>query len=161
DSPFGPGASTLKLPFPKKEIQGVAEQFDLLLSPKKDQTPRLTLEQIGRALYESLFDGQVGQRFHESRARLEGSGEDEGLRIRLNFDLGAPGILLLAGLPWELVRDEERADFLCRLRNTSIVRYLPVSRSPLPPFAGPLKVLVVMAGPSDLPQLNLEDEWKK
>ncbi|MBW8875867.1 MAG: SAVED domain-containing protein [Acidobacteria bacterium] len=161
ESPCGSGASTFKLPFPKNEIQGVAEQFDLLLSPKKDQTPQLTLERIGQALYESLFAGPVGQRFHESRARLEGGGQDEGLRIRLNFDLGDPGILLLAGLPWELVRDGERADFLCRLRNTSIVRYVPVGRPPLPPFTGPLKVLVAMAGPSDLDHLDLEEEWKK
>ncbi len=162
ESTSGTGVSTLKLPFPKNEMQGVAEQFDLLLSPDKDQPPpRLTLEQIGHALYESLFAGKVGQRFHESRASLEGGGQDEGLRIRLNFDLADPGILLLAGLPWELVRDEERADFLGRLRNISIVRYVPVSRSSLPPFTGPLKVLVAMAGPSDLPHLDLEAEWKK
>src|SRR5436305_15121914 len=105
ESPFGPGASTFKLPFPKNEIQGVAEQFDLLLSTDKDQPPpRLTLKQIGQPLYKSLFTGEVGQRFHESRACLEGGGLDEGLRIRLNFDLGDPGILLLAGLPCAPVR---------------------------------------------------------
>jgi hypothetical protein len=60
-----------------------------------------------------------------------------------------------------LLRDRERGDFLGRLRHTSIVRFLEVARHPLPPFAGPLKILVVMAGPSDLDQLDLLGEWKE
>jgi CBASS immunity sensor of nucleotide second messenger signals/CHAT domain-containing protein len=156
----GSGQSAFKLPFPKDEIQQVPEQFDLLLDPKQAKAARLTPEQIGEALYASLFAGKVGQRFHENLAGIEASGRDERLRIRLNFDLKEPRLVPLAALPWELIRNGERNDFLSRLRHTSLVRFLPVVRPALPPFTGPLKILVVMAGPSDLPKLDLEMEWK-
>ena len=90
-SPFGPGESPFKLPFPKEELQEVLEQFDLLLNPRSGETPRLTPEQIGEALYTSLFSGGVGQRFHETLANVEAGGRDERLRIRLNFDLKCAG----------------------------------------------------------------------
>jgi hypothetical protein len=160
-SPFGPGQSVFRLPFPKGEMQKIPEQFDLLLAADPKKPPRLTTEQIGGALYTSLFAGGVGQRFHESLASLTASGRDEGLRIRLHFDLKEPRLIPIAALPWELLRDEDRRDFLGQLRHTSIVRFLPVPRHPLPPFTGPLKILVVMAGPSNLAKLNLEEEWKK
>ncbi len=159
-SPFGPGQSPFKPPFSQDELQQVPEQFDLLLDPKRSKAARLTPEQIGEALYSSLFSGGVGQRFHQTLASLETSGGDDRLRIRLNFDLTEPRLVPLAALPWELIRDAERKDFLSRLRHTSIVRFLPVTRPPLPPFSGPLKILAVMAGPSDLPKLDLETEWK-
>jgi hypothetical protein len=161
DSSSGPGQSPFPLPFPKDELQQVPEQFDLLLDPKRSKTARLTPEQIGEALYSSLFSGGVGQRFHERLASITASGRDERLRIRLNFDLSDPRLVPLAALPWELIRDGERKDFLSRLRHTSVVRFLPVPRHPLPPFAGPLQILVVMAGPSDLDKLDLEKEWRK
>ncbi len=162
ESTFGSGQSLFKLPFPKDELEGVPEQFDRLLAPKKDEPPpKLTPEQIGEALYESLFAGGVGQRFHETLASVETSGHDERLRILLRFDLSDPRLTSLAALPWELIRNEERGDFLSRLRHTSVVRYLPVSRPPLPPFSGPLKVLVAMAGPSDQRALKIKDEWEK
>src|SRR6185369_12441691 len=118
----GSGQSAFKLPFPKDELQQVPEQFDLLLDPKQAKAARLTPEQIGEALYASLFAGKVGQRFHENLAGIEASGRDERLRIRLNFDLKEPRLVPLAALPWELIRDGERNDFLSRLRHTSLVR---------------------------------------
>ncbi|MFY9820901.1 MAG: SAVED domain-containing protein [Thermoanaerobaculia bacterium] len=159
-SDFGSGESPFRLPFPKDQMQEVPEHFDRLLDPKSDPPSRFTPEQIGQALYESLFAGPVGWRFRESLAKLAGNNE-EGLRIRLNLDLKDSRLAGLAALPWELLWDEERNDFLSRLRRTPVVRFLPVARDPLPPFAGPLKVLVVMAGPSDLPKLDLETEWKR
>jgi hypothetical protein len=158
-SDFGPGEASFKLPFPKDQMQEVPEQFDRLLDPKSDPPSRFTPEQIGQALFESLFAGSVGWRFRESLAKLAGSNE-EGLRIRLNFDLNDPRLAVLEALPWELLWDAEKDDFVSRFRNTPVVRFLPVARPPLPPFVGPLKVLVVMAGPSDLPKLDLETEWK-
>jgi len=159
-SDFGPGEAPFKLPFPKDQMQEVPEQFGRLLDPRSNPPSRFTSKQIGNALYKSLFAGSVGARFHESLAKLAGNNE-EGLRIRLNLDLKDPRLASLAALPWELLWDEEKNDFLSRLRHTPVVRFLPVARDPLPPFVGPLKVLVVMAGPSDLPKLDLEAEWKR
>jgi hypothetical protein len=159
-SDFGPGESPFKLPFPKDQMLEVPEHFDRLLDPKSDPASRFTPEEIGHALFKSLFAGTVDTRFRESQASLAGS-PDEGLRIRLNFDLNDPRLAPLEALPWELIYNLETKDFLGRLRHISVVRFLPVARPPLPPFVGPLKVLVVMAGPSDLPKLNLEAEWEK
>jgi hypothetical protein len=160
ESPFGPGQAPFKLPFSKEDLQGVPDQFDILLDRQSTEKPRFTMEQIGEALYESLFAGKVGQRFHESLANLPGNGPDERLRVRLNLDLQDPRLRALSLLPWELVRDAERGDFLSRLQTVSFVRYLPVSRPPLQRLTGPLKVLVAMAAPSDLDSLDLEKEWK-
>jgi hypothetical protein len=160
-SPFGPGESEFKLPFPKDELSRVVEEFEILLDPSSKEPARYTPEQIGEALYAALFSEGVGQRFHETLASLRASGSTDGLRIRLNLNLRNPELVPIATLPWELLRDKERDDFLGRLRQTSIVRFLPVSRPPLPPFIGPLKILIVASGPSGLAQLKLKDEWER
>lgn len=48
---------------------------------------------------------------------------DAGLRLRLHFDLADPAGAALAALPWELVYDTERNDFLARSRR-EVVRAL-------------------------------------
>jgi hypothetical protein len=127
-SDFGPGESPFKLPFPKDQMHEVPEQFDRLLNPKSSPPSQFTSEQIGKALFGSLFAGTVETRFRESSASLAGRIREEGLRIRLNFDLDDPRLAPLAALPWELIYNLETKEFLSRLRHISVVRFLPVAR---------------------------------
>jgi hypothetical protein len=87
------------------------------------------------------------------------------LRIRLHF--GAPGdpadlrqVAHLAALPWELLYDLERGEYLCLQASTPIVRtfdapfYVPYPLAVDPP----LRILVVAAQPPDQRWLNLAAE---
>jgi hypothetical protein len=81
---------------------------------------------------------------------------DAGLRIRLRFS-DCPE---LAELPWEYLYDRERNRFLCLSDRTPLVRYLEVVDSVrVVPVTPSLRILVVIANPSDLQQLDSEQEW--
>ena len=66
----------------------------------------------------------------------------------------------LAGLPWELLYDRQRATFLALSRETPLVRYLdlPEPAEPGTPEIR-LRVLAVIASPSDYPPLDADQEW--
>jgi SMODS-associated and fused to various effectors sensor domain/CHAT domain len=99
-------------------------------------------------------------RFQKSLAHVEGQ-KNQGLRIRLNFDLDNPDLVAVAALPWELIRDGSKNDFLCLIPRTPLLRYLPMDRPPVQEFEGPLKILVVQSAPKDLDPIDLEAEWRK
>ena len=81
---------------------------------------------------------------------------DAGLRIRLRFS-DCPE---LSELPWEYLYEREHNRFLCLSDRTPLVRYLEVTDSVrVVPVTPPLRILVVIASPSDLEQLNSEQEW--
>jgi hypothetical protein len=148
-----------KLPFSREEILALPDHFARLRSGKTEGVPPgLTAEKIGGALFSGLFSGKVGKTFARSLAYRE-TDRERGLRIRLSFDFDDPDVRALSALPWELIWDEERGDFLSRTIQTPIARYLPVARPPLFPLQGNLRVLCAMASPSDMAQLDLEREW--
>lgn len=159
-SSFGRGSAPFVPPFtdPKgPQLIEIPEMFDRLRNGKKKDTD-LAPEAIGDALYRSLFVGEVGELFQKSLSHYEG-GNGMGVRIRLSFDLEGPSLLPVAALPWELLWNAKRRDFLSQMRGTPIVRYLPdIDRPPLPPFVGPLRVLVVQSAPLDLKPLDLGRE---
>jgi CHAT domain/SMODS-associated and fused to various effectors sensor domain len=173
NSLYGPAESPLKLPFTSAQVRKLPEVFEQQV--RHDSTcasprSRASLatreiaappEKLGHALFEALFAGNVGKRFRECLAHLDGRHRDEGLRIRLNFDLDNPGVAALAALPWEMLRDPERSEFLSRSRRTPIVRFLSVPRPPLPPLRGPLRILVIQSAPTTSAVLNLAAEWRK
>ena len=158
-SPYGPAIARFKPPYPQRKLLQLPAYFEELHHGASGGTMIPSPAEIGRRLFDSLFAGDVGDRFRQSLAHLE-SHRDEGLRIRLSFDLDDPRVLPLAALPWELLQDARRADFLSRLRQTPICRYLPVERPPLDPLDGPLRILAVQAAPADLPALDLTAEWR-
>lgn len=113
---------------------------------------------IGARLFDALFTGRVGERWSFSRGRTAGE-SDVGLRLRLHFDLGDTAAIQVAALPWELLYDVERRDFLARSRTTPVVRYLDVTgRSTPSPAAPPLRVLLAAAAPRGCADLDLEGD---
>jgi hypothetical protein len=160
DSPFGRGKAVFKLPFSQSRMLKLPEEFERMRSGKANGKRPPSAETIGQALFRSLFAGDVGIRFHQSLASLEGQ-RDQGLRIRLTFDhsLKDPVLTALSALPWELLWNAERNDFLSRMRQTPIVRYLEVSRPPLQPLKGRLRVLPILSAPKNLAALKLDAEW--
>ena len=102
--------------------------------------------ELGRALFRSVFKGDLAEVFRRScdMAWREG----QGLRLRLNLT-HAPG---LATLPWEFIYDER---FYARSDDTPVVRYLGSTKDRLSSLAvqGPLRMLVMIA---NLPERPLD-----
>ncbi|MBN1661718.1 MAG: CHAT domain-containing protein [Anaerolineae bacterium] len=112
-------------------------------------TDRDGLATLGTALFDALLTRHVRDRYIESRGRAE-----SGLRLRLRLD--APE---LQALPWELLYDAERQEFLAIAGETLITRYLAVPRG-RPPLAvqPPLRVLLFTANPSGSVPLQIDAE---
>ena len=83
--------------------------------------------------------------------------QGKGLRIRLRVD--APQ---LAILPWEYLYDEAQGEYICLAKETPLIRYLELARPPQPlTIQPPLRILGMVASPSDLPELDMEKEKRQ
>lgn len=107
---------------------------------------------IGAELFEALFQGDLLSRFDVSLQLA--AAQKSGLRVRLRL-----GSVAVRQLPWELLFDARRDEFLALSRSTPIVRYLavgaPVESLVVQP---PLRILALSASPSDLPPVDAVTE---
>jgi hypothetical protein len=132
--------NSLRLPANQHILDYLAE---LIAEPQE-------VERLGKSLYEFLFPVEIEEIF---RRCLED--KTRGLRIRLRVD---PGELSL--LPWEYCYDPRSRQFLALERQTPIVRYIAeeFAAPTMLNMPRPVKLLVVLAAPSDQPALDLEHE---
>lgn len=107
---------------------------------------------VGQALAEAVFTGEIllmwNSSYEIARER------DRGLRLRLHV---VPWDL--ARLPWELLYDGRRGEFLAFDERVSIVRYVRMHSTPavIRP-ADRLRIMAVVASPIDLPPLDWQKE---
>jgi hypothetical protein len=81
-----------------------------------------------------------------------------GLRIRLRLS-GAPGLI---DIPWEFLFDQSARRFVALSVDSPIVRFLDVPGVTVPlKVEPPIKILAVIASPSDFEPLQVEDEWNR
>jgi tetratricopeptide (TPR) repeat protein len=108
-------------------------------------------QDFGARLFQTLFAGDLLTGF---RAATERAAPDDGLRLVLTVPDE------LAGLPWELIYDRDGPNgFLARSASTPLARHVAGAPIPhRPPESGPLRVLVVVASPSDLPPISSAKE---
>jgi formylglycine-generating enzyme required for sulfatase activity len=115
-------------------------------------------EVAGAALFEALFRGDVGRCLDRSLSGRTGD-QGRGLRLRLIVDPREPGCAAIAALPWELLYDPAGRGFFGLRMTTPVVRFLDVgSPHRVQPIRGPLRVLVALASPTELPPLDLDGE---
>lgn len=111
---------------------------------------------LGQRLFEAVFADHVGVSYR--RSLDEARRQNAGLRVRLRL----ADVLDLDAWPWESLFDSQQNRFLCLSPETPVVRFLelpaPESRSLVKP---PLRLLVVIANPSDTPTLDVEQEWAR
>ncbi len=142
DSPVGQASAALELP----------PDF----APTAAGQTQTVLQATGRSLFAVLFRAEVENCYRRSldSARRQ----DAGLRIRLRL-ADAPA---LDGWPWETLFDPQQQRFLGLASDTSLVRFLdlPVPES-RPAVKPPLRMLVVIANPTDTPPLDVEQEWAR
>jgi YVTN family beta-propeller protein len=122
----------------------------------EDEPEATAVREFGSRLFRSVFHDQVASALTASLDQAEG--RDAGLRVRLRLT-EAPE---LADLPWEYLYDTDARRFLALSEWTPVVRYLdlPGRIRPLPVHP-PLRILVVVASPSDFPPLDVDAEWDR
>jgi CHAT domain len=158
-SPAGEAVADFTLPFTNKDLQILVLSFRDLLGRARRRSRRIgseerfLLEDFGGQLFDSVFSGDVGACFSQSRVLADSRGA--GLRIRLRL---APD---LVNLPWECLLDREFG-FVGLAPETVLVRYPELPR-PVKAFSisPPLRILAMISSPSDLPALEGDEEWAK
>lgn len=105
------------------------------------------LKAIGRMLFERLFPDPIQQLYQSSRDLQE---------LRLRLIINPPE---LGWLHWEYLYDERDGSFPATSTQTVLVRHIPMQGKIEPvTVSGPLRILVMIAAPTDLPTLNVAQE---
>lgn len=152
--PENPPSHRFKLPYDDPSL----ERALLYLSRQITQRGAPAVEfarQFGESLFGAVFGGEVGAAYRQATELAAKQGK--WLRVRLNLNRAGK----LASLPWEFLRDPTQ-DFLALSKTTPIVRYTPqlVNISRLN-AALPLRILVMISAPKDLPPVDVEAERRR
>ncbi len=146
ESPAGDASGLCTL-----EPQDVALQHTLSVLMGGQDEQGLLVE-LGDYLFDSLFGGPVGSALRESLSIARSTGKR--LRVRLRVEDAG-----LAALPWEYLHDPVEDCFLAISPNTPLLRYVPLRIPPRPlEVRPPLRILVVIASPKDMPLLDVKRE---
>jgi len=119
-----------------------------------DSPEGIVAKALGDRLFDVVFSGDIRHCLRQSvdLARQHGAG----LRILLWLK-DAPE---LANYPWEHLYDRSLNWFVALSRETPVVRYLDLPMAiPALKFELPLRILAMISGPTDSPQLDAEREW--
>ncbi len=159
-SPAGEARAQMRFPFDEQQLAGRLKDLQIALLRSGGRRRALTPEQedvrtFGAALFDALMTGDVRSLYDISQERTVSAGNS--LRLKLRF--ASPD---LAALPWEFLYDTRRGQFVSLSVHTPLVRYIDL---PHPPraldIAPPLRVLGMVAGPTDLPDLDISAEKER
>ena len=119
-------------------------------------TEDVATKRFGADLFNAVFQDDL--RMVLATSLNEAEDREAGLRVRLRL----ADVAELANLPWEFLFDPRTQRFLALSEWTPLVRYLdlPIRVRPLT-VQPPLNVLVLVAGPTDFPRLDVDAEWFK
>ncbi|MEZ4656525.1 MAG: CHAT domain-containing protein [Caldilineaceae bacterium] len=107
---------------------------------------------IGQRLFDALIVGGVRDAYSSSLLRAR----ERGMGLRLRLRIEAPEV---AVLPWEFLFDAQEGDHVCLLRETPLTRYVALARDrDVLTVKPPLRILGMVADPTDLPRLDVRAE---
>ena len=159
-SPSGEARTDFDLPFTDKDLQILVLSVLGSIGRSRRKARRIQsqerqlLEDFGGQLFQAAFSGPVRNFLDRSLAAAES--KRGGLRIRLRLPPE------LANIPWEYLYDRESAGFVSLSPETVMVRYVEMPRPVRPfPVSPPLRILAMISAPSDVPELEGDDEWDK
>lgn len=170
-SPAGEAASVFELPFGEEELGQVLASLEGAVRRaggsdvrnvrvRRTAGPERDPVALGRDLFDRLFTEPLRSLWERSRDRTTPAGGR--LRVQLQIDPGHPSLATLARLPWELMGWTDPAGFLALSDSMSLVRRASdVADFVRTPFSPPLRVLVLISNPNDLPPLDLEQEQRR
>jgi hypothetical protein len=134
-------------------LSAVAEAVSRLNAALLEPRPAPeTLQKAGAELFDALFDRCLSRTYSEC-AR---SATERGRQLRLRLISDIPSIV---AVPWEYLYDSDRGHWLALHPERSFVRSLPLAGGESLPVDETLRVLVMLADPSDLPWLDSAREW--
>ncbi len=157
-SPAGETVGEFQLPLSSLEL----ENFLLRMGRpprrvRRLETPETQMAKaIGGQIFNAIFSGAILNCLQSSldQARCQ----EAGLRIKLRLT-DAPE---LADLPWEYLYNPVLNRFLALSKETPIVRFLDTPERPRAlAVTPPLRVLVMIASPSDYEPLDVAREWER
>ena len=155
-SPFGQASNRFQSPFSPRELdkfwKAIAE------CDPDDQPAAQALDgavcEFGWRLFQAVFQASVHARFQASLEKAFANRE----MLRVRLDLAA--VPELATLPWEFLSDPAGEEYLSLSIHSPFSRYTGLMHRVLPIKApSPLRALVVIASPSSLPGMNVEQAW--
>lgn len=158
NSPAGFAYAIVQAPFTQRELATYRTQ--LASDPGPSDGDRLDAQlalarQIGERLFRAIFRDTILTAWQESWRKAYARRHH--LRLRLCLRDQAE----FMALPWEYLYDPERREFLALSAATPLSRYLEQMHQLVPNRVElPLRVLVVLAGPSGYPPLPIELEWR-
>ncbi|CAN7376115.1 CHAT domain-containing protein [Terrabacter sp. LjRoot27] len=152
-----PVTAPFVLPFAPTELAA----FMVAVGPPRAATRRLVpaaarvtdVKDYGGRLGDALFSGSVGAAFRRRLDEARAHGRDVRVRLRLET------VPELEAVPWEYLYSAGLGRFLTLSTRTPVVRLLD-ALDPPPPVTvqAPLRVLVMISSPSDMPELAVERE---
>ncbi len=158
-SPAGQASAEFRRPFTDTEL----ENFVLRIGRTRTGIRRLessemqAAETFGKKLFEAVFQGEVRERLTSCLDQVHHN-QIPGLRIKLRL-VNVPE---LANLPWEYLYHTTLRRFIVLSTKTPITRYVDLPRPVMPLSAAtPLRLLVMVASPSDYPTLDVDREIAK
>ncbi len=157
-SPAGEARGTLSFPFDEDALKERLDQVQTALESagQARRQAAQAVQAFGQSLFEALFTGDIRSCYDVS-LREASRQDDRGLRVKLRIQ--SPE---LAALPWEFLYDVRQGEYVCLSRQTPIVRYLELPQSTQPlPVKPPLKILCMIASPSDQAALDVQREQSR
>ncbi|HKJ55953.1 MAG TPA: CHAT domain-containing protein, partial [Nitriliruptoraceae bacterium] len=154
DSPAGEAHGTFSMPFGEHEL----ENFVLKMGARRGvrragSAPRTAAQDFGQTLYGAVFTPDVEYALRQSLQDCQGRGE--GLRLRLRLH-NAPELM---DLPWEYLHSTALGRPLALSVDTPLVRYMDMGQAvEALEVTPPLRILVVIASPTDIEELDTERE---
>lgn len=129
-----------------------AELQDALAAVASRNTDVAFLIRLGSFLFDALFAGAIVELYRTSL----GMARVKGQRLRVRLRIEPPE---LACLPWEFLHDAQEEQSFAISPEIALVRHVPM-RLPVRPSAVtlPLRLLMILASPRDLPGLNVAEE---
>ncbi|MEX1020384.1 MAG: CHAT domain-containing protein [Litorilinea sp.] len=156
DSPVGPVTESFLPPLTRGEINafwqhftpsssGLHRTFEAMLQEAKG---------VGLLLFAALLPAGLETAWRMSREQA--MARQSNLRVRLDF----ANVPELATLPWEMLFDPTRNEFLALASNVALTRFMRLRHhiSPEPPPT-PLRALVVLPRPSSFPSVDADRNW--
>ena len=141
---------------PPQPPAGEDPKRHLIVLPESRLVARKKLQEFGEALFKRVFAGPVAEALRTNAK--EAKDAKLGLRVRLHLD----NLPEFQDVPWEYLYDTESpGEFMLHSTEWSLVRNLPLPNPPLllPP-EHTFKVLVLIASPNGLPELDVQKEWE-
>jgi hypothetical protein len=155
------GGTTTSAPFTLPFAPTELAAFMVAVGPPRAATRRLMpaaarvtdVKDYGGRLGDALFADGVGAAFRQSLDAARTQGRD--VRVRLRLDT----VPELEAVPWEYLYSTGLGRFLTLSTRTPVVRLLDALDTPPPvTVKAPLRVLVMISSPVDMPELAVDRE---